>query len=254
MKKNTDTFVWTVSHQSKDDYIELKYSIKSVKKFHPQSNIVLVGGKPDWYEGNFIFVEDMSDCRFTNTWNCIIQACKLYDNFVQMDDDFFLLKKYEPKFYIRDIKFIEEIKKTILTMKNDEFHFLEKDIESIIKQIDHEWLNHLYFTYSLLKSKNNKNNIEDYYNLHCPLPIISKNFLKIIEQYPEYKRSPSLIRYQIYCPNEENIPVELVEYDFKILENETSIEELLDYGFPFFSTHKWHDYYFDFFNSFYGND
>jgi len=251
MKKITNNFVWTVSHKSYNNYIELKYSIKSVKKYHPNSNIVLVGGKPDWYKGDFIFVEDVSHCRFVNTWNCIIEACKKYEHFVQMDDDFFLFKKYEPKFYMKIEKFSKIIKKTILEKNPYCFHLINKDISHFIFYLNNNWLKHLYFTYSTMK-KYKKEYLEDYYNLHCPLPIISKNFIEISEQFPEYKKHPSIIRYQVYCPNEKNIPVEKVEYDFKIFENNTSIEHLLKSGFAFFSTHEWHDYYLDFFISFYG--
>jgi hypothetical protein len=36
---------------------ELRYSIRSVVESFPDSNIWVVGGKPDWYVGNYIKVD-----------------------------------------------------------------------------------------------------------------------------------------------------------------------------------------------------
>ena len=38
---------------------ELKYSIRSVVESFPESNIWVVGGKPDWYTGNYIQVNHL---------------------------------------------------------------------------------------------------------------------------------------------------------------------------------------------------
>lgn len=72
---------------------ELRYSIRSVLKYFNNASIWVVGGKPDWYSGNFINVPDIGH-KFTNINNCyknIIEEEKISNNFILMNDDFFLL-------------------------------------------------------------------------------------------------------------------------------------------------------------------
>ena len=75
---------------------ELRYSIRSVvENLESCSKVWVVGSKPDWYTGNFIPVENISD-KFTNIRNCIKIACEtddISDDFVLMNDDFFILRK-----------------------------------------------------------------------------------------------------------------------------------------------------------------
>jgi hypothetical protein len=72
---------------------ELRYSIRSVVKYFKSSEIWVVGGKPDWYSGNYIFVEDIGN-KFYNINNCyknIINDNRISNDFIIMNDDFFLL-------------------------------------------------------------------------------------------------------------------------------------------------------------------
>jgi hypothetical protein len=79
---------------------ELRYSIRSLVKNFDNINLWVVGGKPNWYIGNFIDVYDTGN-KFTNINNCysaILNELKISDEFVLMNDDFFILKpeeKYE---------------------------------------------------------------------------------------------------------------------------------------------------------------
>lgn len=79
------------------DNEELRYSIRSVVKNLPHSKIWLVGYKPDWYVGNFIPVEDVSN-KFFNITNALKVVCdsdEISDDFILMNDDFFVLKPME---------------------------------------------------------------------------------------------------------------------------------------------------------------
>ena len=76
---------------------ELRYSIRSVIKFYPDARIILVGGKPDWYVGEFIpcpqntlLFENIS--RSVST---IANHPSIPENFVMMNDDFFLRQKVD---------------------------------------------------------------------------------------------------------------------------------------------------------------
>lgn len=76
------------------DNEELRYSIRSVRKNASYNNIWVVGGKPDWYYGNFVEVEDVGN-KFENIRGCykaISQIGAISNEFVLMNDDFFILK------------------------------------------------------------------------------------------------------------------------------------------------------------------
>lgn len=72
---------------------ELRYSIRSVLKHFPLANIWVVGGKPNWYNGNYIEVKDTGN-KFQNINNCyknIIITNSISNDFIVMNDDFFIL-------------------------------------------------------------------------------------------------------------------------------------------------------------------
>jgi len=79
------------------DNEELRYSIRSVIENGPAGNIWIVGGKPDWYTGNFIFVEKNRN-KYThvrNSLNAVINSELIKDDFILMNDDFFIIKPLE---------------------------------------------------------------------------------------------------------------------------------------------------------------
>lgn len=76
------------------DNEELRYSIRSAEKNLPHDNIWVVGGKPDWYAGNYIEVPQ-TQTKYINAKNnmlTIANNASISNNFVLMNDDFFILK------------------------------------------------------------------------------------------------------------------------------------------------------------------
>lgn len=76
------------------DNEELRYSIRSVVKNCSYDNIWVIGGKPDWYYGNFVEVQNVGN-KFENIRECykaISQIGSISDKFVLMNDDFFIMK------------------------------------------------------------------------------------------------------------------------------------------------------------------
>lgn len=73
---------------------ELRYSIRSVATFYPDSTIWVVGGKPDWYKGNFIHVEQKSNAfkNVRTNLSAIINNNKIPEDIIIMNDDFFFVK------------------------------------------------------------------------------------------------------------------------------------------------------------------
>lgn len=76
---------------------ELRYSIRSVMKHAQNPSVSVVGGKPDWYKGHYIEVpQDMS--KYRNAMNNIraaIDSPDIPEDFILMNDDFFILKDIE---------------------------------------------------------------------------------------------------------------------------------------------------------------
>lgn len=82
---------------------ELRYSIRSLVKNAPKGNVWVVGDKPNWYNGNFIPVEQEANA-YTNVRNQLRIVCEtdeISNDFVLMNDDFFVINKISeiPTFY-----------------------------------------------------------------------------------------------------------------------------------------------------------
>ena len=76
---------------------ELRYSIRSVVKNFPHSNIWVVGDKPDWYIGNFIPVK-LTGVKYNNARNnlyAITEHPDISESFYLMNDDFFIINKID---------------------------------------------------------------------------------------------------------------------------------------------------------------
>ena len=82
----------------KDGYNEeLRYSIRSAVKNLPHDKIWVVGGKPNWYTGNYIEVSQ-SRSKYTNAKNNLKAICNSEDiseSFILMNDDFYIINKVE---------------------------------------------------------------------------------------------------------------------------------------------------------------
>lgn len=76
------------------DNEELRYSIRSVVKNLKHDNLWVVGGRPNWYTGKYIAVEQNAR-KYDNARNNLRAICledKISEDFILMNDDFFILK------------------------------------------------------------------------------------------------------------------------------------------------------------------
>lgn len=71
------------------DNEELRYSIRSVVSNYEKANVIVVGGKPSWYIGEFYPVSNVGN-KFKNITECYKTICQLdhINDFVAMNDDF----------------------------------------------------------------------------------------------------------------------------------------------------------------------
>lgn len=76
------------------DNEELRYSIRSVVKNTENPNIWVVGGKPSWYQGNYIKTDQRSD-KYKNvigSLKAIVRNNDIPEDFILMNDDFYIIK------------------------------------------------------------------------------------------------------------------------------------------------------------------
>ena len=76
------------------DNEELRYSIRSVYKHVDTPNIWVVGGKPSWYTGNYVKTDQKAD-KYKNvigSLNAIVSNKDIQDDFILMNDDFYITK------------------------------------------------------------------------------------------------------------------------------------------------------------------
>ena len=140
---------------------ELKYSIRSVVESFPNSNIWVVGGKPDWYIGNFIEVKQ-KESKYKNAvenLKAISVSEQISESFILMNDDFYIVKKIDK---------IENFHGGYLLDKINLYQKLNGNSQYTRK---------LSGTYKKLKALGFENPLD--YELHIPM-IMEKEKLKII--------------------------------------------------------------------------
>lgn len=81
---------------------ELRYSIRSVVQNLPHARIWVVGGKPNWYKGDYVRVPQTKS-KFQNAkanMVAITNNTQISDDFILMNDDFFVVSPVEEvKYY-----------------------------------------------------------------------------------------------------------------------------------------------------------
>jgi len=151
---------------------ELRYSIRSVVKNTDNPKIWVVGGKPDWYIGNYIPVLQ-NQHKYQNALNNLKAACaseEIPEDFILMNDDFYITNK------INEIKIYNN---GLLSDQISSYH-----------SVGHRstYLNRLGKTYSYLQKRNILNPIS--YELHVPMPMEKSKLITILEeQYSTLWRS-----------------------------------------------------------------
>ena len=146
---------------------ELRYSIRSVLYSFPEAKIWLVGGKPDWYSGPYISVNQNSN-KYDNALKNLKSLCEhpeISDNFILMNDDFFIIKKIDK---------VEQFYNGLLSDKIDRFIKITGSSMYIKKLIN-------------TNNKLIKLGIEEPldYELHVPMPMNRAGLINIINEYPQ---------------------------------------------------------------------
>lgn len=116
---------------------ELRYSLRSVAKNLDYNNVWVVGGKPDWYTGNHIAKPQMGT-KYANARNnlrAIVDCGDITDEFVLMNDDFYVMSAVDVVPYYHGGDLIDKIrvfegfaaKSKYLSMLWDTLHILARN-------------------------------------------------------------------------------------------------------------------------------
>jgi hypothetical protein len=146
------------------DNEELRYSIRSVLSSFPEANIWVAGGRPSWYIGNYIKVDQVSNSH-KNQLNNFKAACEsqdINDNFILMNDDFFIVNKIDS---------IEYFYGDLIQDKIDLYYDLVKD---------NSYVRRLMQTNSRLIKYGIDQPID--YEMHVPFPVDKNKFKTILEE------------------------------------------------------------------------
>jgi hypothetical protein len=92
--------VYPLKNMTEDDYVELRYSLRSLKNIE-HDRVIIVGGKPDWVK-NIIHIDeyDVHSLKGSNSLRKILTTFSIVsDDFIYMNDDFFMLKPQKVKYF-----------------------------------------------------------------------------------------------------------------------------------------------------------
>jgi hypothetical protein len=147
---------------------ELRYSIRSVVKSFPDSNIWVVGGKPPWYIGNHISVKQVLT-KYRNAiqnLNTICNSNEISEEFVLMNDDFYIIKN------------ISSIKTYHGGLLLDKINLYQK------LNSNSNYTRKLSATYKKIKSLGIESPLD--YELHVPMVMEKKKLKQILENNDQF--------------------------------------------------------------------
>jgi hypothetical protein len=150
---------------------ELRYSIRSVVANMPHNKILVVGGKPSWYNGPFLSVETFlhdrkSSNKYVNAKNNIqhiIDSKEVSDEFIFMNDDFYVMQPLDKMPYFHGGLFSDKVERFRLYTGYSEY------VKMLLR------------TQSVLNSLNIVDPLD--YTLHVPITY-HKNKLQEVLKYP----------------------------------------------------------------------
>ena len=149
---------------------ELRYSIRSAVKNLKFNNLWVVGGKPNWYIGNYIEVAQ-NKSKYVNARNNLRAICsspEISDSFILMNDDFYIMNKVDNVPYMHG---------GLLADKITKYKNLTGDTRYVLM---------LKRTLSNLSRRINKDVLD--YELHVPMVMEKEKLLNVIE-LPDLWRS-----------------------------------------------------------------
>lgn len=117
------------------DNEELRYSIRSIVKNTQSHSIWVVGGKPSWYTGNYIKTDQSGD-KYKNvigSLNAIVNHKDIPEDFVLMNDDFYIIKPIDKINTYHGGKFQNKVETFTKNAKNSYYTLILKNTNKELK-------------------------------------------------------------------------------------------------------------------------
>jgi hypothetical protein len=152
------------------DNEELRYSIRSAVKNLNFDNLWVVGGKPDWYTGNYVEVIQ-NKSKYVNARNNLRAICNstdISDSFILMNDDFYIINKVDNVPYMHGGLLLDKISRYEKLTGNTRYVLMLKK------------------AFANLSRKEGRNVLD--YELHVPMIMEKEKLLRIID-VPDLWRS-----------------------------------------------------------------
>lgn len=145
---------------------ELRYSIRSVINSFPDSDIWVVGGIPRWYSGNSISIEQNAGkwANAVNNLNAVIESNNIPEEFILMNDDFFIINKIDS---------IKHYNEGLILDKIEKYNELKMDPNYVKK---------LGYTYARLQRMGIENPIS--YETHTPMTMLKERLNEVMQYCP----------------------------------------------------------------------
>ena len=195
---------------------DLRYSLRSICKFYPDSKVWIVGYKPSWIQGvGYIPVRQTSN-KWINSVRNIIAACEseeISEDFVLMNDDFFMIKNKYP----------------IEVVGNMNLGTLDEAIKNY-KRMANSWCKAFGWVKTLLKQCEA---FEEYYNYeaHLPLIINKKKYLEVMN-LPEVqafiKSGRTLHKRTLYKNLVKPVNFQTIPFDVKLHRNDDDVTKRME--------------------------
>jgi hypothetical protein len=151
------------------DNEELRYSIRSVEKHAPEGRVWLVGGKPDWYVGDYIPRNNSNGKQANAIENltAVAESNEISETFVLMNDDFFIINPIKEIKTYHGGSLIEKIK-------------LRKELSPRSKYNEQ-----LLKTYRLLKRRGIEEILD--YDIHVPMVMTKSGLASVLELRTQWR-------------------------------------------------------------------
>lgn len=164
--------VYTLADKSDNNYLELKYSLRSLEKHGINYGmVVIVGGLPDWIDTSKIIHVKESDSFFKekNIMSKILAAAnsnKVTEDFWHFNDDYFLLKTY-------DFKTLKSCKH-----ERDLHHYVWGEGREKLR-----WNKYTRVVENTYRELNKRNLPIEFYDVHLPFKYNSVKFRDAMQKY-----------------------------------------------------------------------
>lgn len=139
------------------NYEELRFSLRSAEKHLQFDGVFLVGERPDWLK-NVDYIENHPDgCKANRIMQNLKLLCKLDEDFIFVNDDYFFLKPLTIGYYHKG-----EIREHMEVIKTGDYY------------------RHLLATECALKKKGFDTK---HFDVHYPIVYNAKKLLEVIDMY-----------------------------------------------------------------------